>query len=209
MSIRVLRGVAVVAAALSLAVISYPAEADTRAFADAAGDSGGSADITTVKVANGSGGGHRIAVRADVGDLRSYDVFNIWLDTDRADPGPEYRIRFIADDDPPDVSRVERFSDAGDTVPCPESRFEADPLVPMRWAVRAAQVRWQARCDPGRGAGHLRGPRGQLRRLRPGRARVLRQGQALKTRIVVDLSGAGNSGGPGRGSIAYAGGPPA
>ena len=113
----------------------HPAEADTRTFAVAAGDSGGSADITTVKVANGSGGGRRIAVRAHVGDLRSYDVFNVWLDTDREDPGPEYRVRFIADDDPPDLSKVERLSDAGDTVPCPGLRFEADPLGPDEVAV--------------------------------------------------------------------------
>ena len=33
------------------------------------------------------------------------------------------------------MSRVERFSDAGDTVPCPGLRFEADPLGPDEVAI--------------------------------------------------------------------------
>ena len=131
MSRPVLRAAAVAGAAVITSVaFSLPASADTRTFQDARGDTGTPADITAVKVANGSGGGHRVAVRAEVGQLGIEDFFTFWLDTRPSDAGPEYKVVVYPNSDGIQLRRLDDFGEAGTAVPCDRLRARADAFGP-------------------------------------------------------------------------------
>lgn len=123
---HLVRSAATGAVALSVLAVAAPAHADTTVFRDRANDTGSSADITRVKVANGSGGGARIAVRASTGELGLDDLFTIWYDTNRGDAGPEYKFVVLPDSDTIELRRLESFGDAGTVVPCDGIRASAD-----------------------------------------------------------------------------------
>ena len=108
-----LRGAAVAAASILSLAVAIPAHADSRTFSDPNGDAGIHDDITTVKVANGSGGGARVAVRADVGPVHPGDFFTFWFDTRFNDPGPEYKVVVNPGSDGIELRRLEEFGDSG------------------------------------------------------------------------------------------------
>lgn len=131
MSTPILRGAAAAAASLLTTVaVALPAHADTRTFTDRAGDTGTGADITSVKVANGSGGGHRIAVRADVGQLGFEDFFTFWFDTASLDAGPEYKVVVYPNSDGIQLRVLDEFGDKGRAVRCDGLRARADAFGP-------------------------------------------------------------------------------
>jgi hypothetical protein len=131
MSHHVRRGTAVAAASLILTLTAaLPAYADTRTFHDRAGETGTSADITEVKVANGSGGGHRVAVRAEVGKLEVEDFFTFWFDTRPSNAGPEYKFVVYPNSGLTHLRRIEEFGEMGTAVRCDGLRAAADAFGP-------------------------------------------------------------------------------
>ncbi|HEY5847568.1 MAG TPA: hypothetical protein VIT42_12340 [Microlunatus sp.] len=126
MSHRILRGAAVTAASILSLAVAVPAHADARTFSDPNNDAGIHDDITLVKVANGSGGGSRVAVRADVGPVHPGDFFTFWFNTRADDPGPEYKVVVNPGSDGIELRRLEEFGDRGTLVPCNKLRASAD-----------------------------------------------------------------------------------
>lgn len=151
----VLRGAAVAAASLltSLAVM-LPAQADTKTFRDRAGDTGTSADMTTVKVANGSGGGARLAVRAKVGQLTIFDFYTFWFDTASLDAGPEYKVVVNPDSDGIQLRVLDEFGNKGRVVRCDGLRARADTSGPAEVSVSVPR---SCLGDPGKVRVSLRG----------------------------------------------------
>ena len=130
MSTHLVRGAAMAAASvLTTLAVALPAHADSRVFADRAGDTGNAADITTVKVANGSGDGHRVAVRADVGQLRIGDYYTFWFDTVSSNPGPEYKVVVYPNSDGIGLQRLNEFGEQGTAVRCDGLRATADAFA--------------------------------------------------------------------------------
>lgn len=126
-----------------------------RTFSDKAGDTGTSVDITTVKVANGSGGGARIAVRAKVGQLTIFDFYTFWFDTASLDAGPEYKVVVNPDSDGIQKLRVlDEFGEKGPAVRCDGLRARADTSGP---AEVSASVPRYCLGDPGKVRVSLRG----------------------------------------------------
>lgn len=151
----VLRGAAVAAASILTSVaVALPAQADTRTFSDRAGDTGTSADITTVKVANGSGGGARIAVRADVGQLTIFDFYTFWFDTAPLDAGPEYKVVVNPDSDGLQLRVLDEFGEKGRVVACQGLRAHADTDGPAEVSVSVPR---SCLGDPGKVRVSLRG----------------------------------------------------
>lgn len=124
---HLLRGAGVAAAASALAAaVAVPAHADTEYFDDRTGDTGWAGDIGVVKVANSSAGNTRIGVRAWVGEFSPGDLFTVWFDTNRHDPGPEYKVAMYADSDGFALRRLDVFGERGRIVPCAGLRASAD-----------------------------------------------------------------------------------
>ena len=97
------------AASIGLAVVTMaatapPAAADVKTFDDGGGH------LTTVRVRHGA---DNLRVKANVGPYKSGSHFTFWLDTDRDDPGPEYKIRVYPNSEVLPVRAVETFADAG------------------------------------------------------------------------------------------------
>lgn len=133
---QALRGAGVAAAsALAVAAVAVPAHADTRYFADRVGDTGWAGDISKVKVANSSAGNTRIGVRAQVGEYDPGDLFTFWFDTNRNNPGPEYKVAAYANSDGPQLQRLEAFGERGRAVPCRGLRATADAFGPEEVSV--------------------------------------------------------------------------
>lgn len=96
--------------------LGTPALAEVRVFFDAAGDTGSRSDITRVRVDHGG----RIQVTAQVGLLRPGDRYDLFLDTRRADIGPEYRMTAVAHSDTIILARVDTWWGPGRTLNCPD-----------------------------------------------------------------------------------------
>ncbi|SDS97490.1 hypothetical protein SAMN04488543_2756 [Friedmanniella luteola] len=102
-------GAIVAAAAASLALTSFPANAATRTFHDAKSSDWWS-DLTRVKVNNGT---TYLTVTADVGSMTTEDRFYLWVDTDVNNAGPEYKGTAIPNSEWQKLRRVGSFSDSG------------------------------------------------------------------------------------------------
>ncbi len=112
----------------SIAVIALTptsASAATRWFSDPQGDVASSVDIHRVRVINGEAGRPAVRVTVVQRELRAGDGFDVWVDTNAADPGPEYRTSWIANSDSLGVRKVESFSDTGVAVSCPAFRVRS------------------------------------------------------------------------------------
>lgn len=117
-------GAGLVAAAL-VALTPTGATAASRWFSDAHGDVKSSVDIHHVRLLNGTPQIPAVRVTVEQRELRAGDGFDVWLDTDPADPGPEFRSAWFANSDSLGVSKVESFSDQGDPVFCPRFRVRS------------------------------------------------------------------------------------
>lgn len=122
------RGVAVAGLSLLASLAMVPAaHADTRTFADRAGDTGARADITTVRVSNGA---HRVKVAIRPGRVAGGDSFRFWLDTRPKNAGPEYKVEVVANSDNFGLLRVGAFGQQGTPVSCAGLRATADQYAP-------------------------------------------------------------------------------
>lgn len=114
----------VLATALTV-VATAPAEAQIAHFDDPSGDSGSVVDFTRATVAYNKV--LRVAAAYPDSTLDIGTRINVWLDTKRADPGPEYRVSMLPNTDFLQITPVERFGGpAGDPVRCRSFRAHAD-----------------------------------------------------------------------------------
>lgn len=113
------------AAAALLVLTPTGATAASQWFSDAHGDVKSSVDIHRVRLFNGSHQGPAVRVTVVQRELRAGDGFDVWLDTDAADPGPEFRAAWFANSDSLGVRMVESFSDMGQQVACPLFRVRS------------------------------------------------------------------------------------
>jgi hypothetical protein len=122
------RAAAVVAVGVLASLTALPpAQADTRRFADRAGDTGLPADLTTVRVSNGA---EQITVAARPGRVEFGDRFSYWLDTRPRNRGPEYEVRVTPNSDDFGLLRVGAFGEQSTPVTCDGLRATADHLAP-------------------------------------------------------------------------------
>jgi hypothetical protein len=117
-------GAALVAATLVVLTPSA-ASAATAWFSDAKGDVPSSVDIYRVRVINGEPGNPAVRVTVVQAELRAGDGFDVWLDTDAADPGPEYRATWAANSDSLGLRKVTNFRGNGVAVDCPGFRVRS------------------------------------------------------------------------------------
>ena len=109
-------GATVGLAVLTMAATAQPAAADIAIFNDGGGH------LTTVRVRHGS---ENLRVKANVGAYQIPSHFTFWLDTDRDDPGPEYKIKVYPNSEVLPIRAVESFADTGSEISC-DYRASAD-----------------------------------------------------------------------------------
>ena len=106
------------AALLPAAVLVPAAQADIATFPDVGGY------ITGVRVSHGP---KAIAVTAYDQEMELTTFYRFWLDTDPADPGPEYKLEVYPDSDGPVLQQVTTFSSPGKNVTCDDISAIASP----------------------------------------------------------------------------------
>ena len=142
---RLRRGAAAAGVVVLASLLALPtASADTRRFRDAAGDTGLPADLTTVRVSNGT---ETVDISARPGRVEFGDIFVFWLDTRPRNAGPEYKVVVVPNSDAFGLVRVGAFGKRGRPVPCDGLRATADHGAP-EWV--SASVPRSCLRDPGK-----------------------------------------------------------
>jgi hypothetical protein len=108
-----------------VALTPTAANAASRWFQDPHGDVASSVDIHQVRVINGTAKAAAVRVTVEQRQLRAGDAFDIWIDTNAANPGPEYRTTWVANSDVLGVRKVDSFGDKGKAVSCPAFRVRS------------------------------------------------------------------------------------
>jgi hypothetical protein len=116
---------AVVVATALVALTPTAASAASRWFQDPHGDVASSVDIHRVRVINGAPNAPAVRLTIEQRQLRAGDGFDVWIDTDGANPGPEYRTAWVANSDSLGLRRVDSFGDKGTAVSCPAFRVRS------------------------------------------------------------------------------------
>lgn len=146
-------GAAGLVSALVSVTMLETASADTARFPDRHRDILAGNDIELVRVVNGFDHGTKVKLVAQLRDLGSIDRLDFWIDTDRADRGPEYRANAVSESDFLELRAVERWGQHGAVVPCRNfgvAMSSADPsqrarfLIPRRCLGRPGAVRVSA-----------------------------------------------------------------
>ena len=110
---------------LTLGMVAAPAQAETRTIIDKKGDGSNGAggggphkygDIGAVRVKHGVGLAYFRVFAAEGGQLA--DFYEIWIDINAADPGPERVIDWSAEVQDADVHRTGAFGVKGPEVDC-------------------------------------------------------------------------------------------
>lgn len=112
-------------AAALVALTPLSGVAATRWFSDAHGDVASSVDIHRVRLINGTQTAAAVRVTVVQRELRAGDGFDVWVDTDPGDAGPEYRATWFANSDSLGLNQVESFADPGVAVDCPFFRVRS------------------------------------------------------------------------------------
>lgn len=113
----------VVAVAVAAAA---PASAQWQRFTDQRGDVASSIDVHSVRVVNGTPDAHGVKIVVQQETLLGGDHGTVWIDTDRANPGPEFKVDWIANTDAFGLLKVDTFKDPGTIVDCPGLRIRSD-----------------------------------------------------------------------------------
>lgn len=140
---------AVVGALIGGSVFATSASADTQSFRDD-DRAGGSTGITSFRVQNGPN-----ALTVDVRHRGYLSTDDLWIDTRAGDPGPEYRVRLIANSDyDRPLRRVETFkTENGRPWRCQAIRLHSDIFEPG--AISHIKLPQSCFVDPGRLRVHL------------------------------------------------------
>ncbi len=116
--------VGAMSAVLAVSLGAGPASAETRTYPDR--DGGVGTAIVTVTVDNGAK-----ALRVTMKHKRVLYEDVVWIDTRAADPGPEYRVSFLANSDALSFRRVETFkTKAGKPWSCSNAVARSDNFAP-------------------------------------------------------------------------------
>jgi hypothetical protein len=116
----------VLGAALSVAGAASFAEADTASIKDP------KPNITKVTVKHGS---ENIKVTTRTGVIRPGTHLTVYLDTDPANPGPEYRNDLVPASELSPLMRIEKFGEQGHAVSCDGLRGRGDVYGPTTVSV--------------------------------------------------------------------------
>ena len=116
---RSLRGAAAggVLALLAGLLTAPSASADIRIFPDVGGH------ITAVRVSHGPS---TLGITAYDAEMTLDTYYHFWVDTDSANPGPEYKAEVYPNSDGLFLKRVGNFASRGITIRCPGFRAFAD-----------------------------------------------------------------------------------
>lgn len=116
---RILRRAAAVAAAalLPAAVLAPAAHADIETFPDVG------SYITSVRVSHGPS---TVGVTAFDAEMEFTTHYEFWLDTNSADPGPEYRVDAYPNTEVLPLQKVANFDSPGIDRSCAGLRVQAD-----------------------------------------------------------------------------------
>jgi hypothetical protein len=106
------------------------AQADSKTFHDARGDTNAPSDITKVVVRNGGPSGTRVSTSAQVGDLAPHDRVSFWFDTRRRNVGPEYRVVVEPNSDGLALEKVSGWRGPTTIQRCRGLRAHADAFGP-------------------------------------------------------------------------------
>ncbi|MGI8700638.1 MAG: hypothetical protein ACR2JU_05425 [Nocardioidaceae bacterium] len=113
-----------ISAVLTVFVGGLPAAAQTQTYLDR--DGGPGTAIQSVTVENGSQ-----ALRVTMKHKRVLHKEVVWIDTRASDPGPEYRVSFLANSDSLSFRRVESFqTGAGKPWACSNAEAHSDNFAP-------------------------------------------------------------------------------
>ena len=112
-----------VAVALSCTGGTTTARADTKSFKDP------KPHITKVTVNHGA---TNIKITTKTGKYRIGSYFIVYLDTDPANPGPEFRNDIYPNSEVAPLKRVEKFGQQGKTAACDGLRASADAFGPKK-----------------------------------------------------------------------------
>ncbi len=128
---------ALTAVAALLAGTATAAYADVRSFHDADDDTTSPADIRSVRVDNSTAHPGRVAVTVRVDGFgppppSDPDRLDVFVDTRRADPGPEFRLLAVQD---ALLYRVEGWADDGSLVSTDCGYSAVRHRGPARWQV--------------------------------------------------------------------------
>ena len=105
-----LRSAAAGAVALLAGLLTAPsAQADIQTFPDVGGH------ITAVRVSHGP---RTVGVTAYDAEMAIGTYYHFWLDTNPADPGPEYKVPVYADGDGLFLMKVANFASSGIKLNC-------------------------------------------------------------------------------------------
>ena len=116
--------VGALSAVLAVSLGAAPAAAETRTYPDR--DGGVATAIVTVTVDNGAR-----ALRVTMKHKRVLYEDVVWIDSRAADPGPEYRVSFLANSDALSFRRVESFkTGAGKPWACSNAVARSDNFAP-------------------------------------------------------------------------------
>jgi len=122
-----MRSLAAIAVALIAGTLTAsPASAETRSFRDD-DRAGGPTGVTSFRVQNGPN-----ALTVDIRHARRLKTDDLWIDSRGGDPGPEYRVRLIANSDyDKPLRRVETFHTGnGRPWPCQGTTLHSDDFEP-------------------------------------------------------------------------------
>jgi hypothetical protein len=154
------RWAAGVTAAL-LAATPAAVVANKQTFEDPAGNVSASVDIHRVTVVNGTPSHHRVKIVIQQRELRPGDAIDVWIDTDRAHRGPEFRASAKANTDAFGLVTVHGWTARGHAVDAPRFVVHSNGtagvdrttfLIPRHAIDRAGSIRVAARVQ--RQAGH-------------------------------------------------------
>ena len=113
-----------ISAVLTVFVGGLPAAAQTQTYLDR--DGGPGTAIQSVTVENGSQ-----ALRVTMKHKRVLHKDVVWIDTRASDPGPEYRVSFLANSDSLSFRRVESFqTGAGKPWACSNAEAHSNNSAP-------------------------------------------------------------------------------
>ena len=119
--------------AATMLLTAAPVVAGTATVPDAAGDSGEGVDLLRLLVRHAEPSApRRLAMRVRHAglpgfDTRTFTTVTFWIDTDRADRGPEFVADVVPNTGGLQLHSVKGWRRGGDTaVPCPTLRARAD-----------------------------------------------------------------------------------
>jgi hypothetical protein len=104
---------------------------DRQVFEDDHGNVAASVDVHEVIVVNGTASHHRVRIVVEQRELEPGDEIDVWIDSNSANPGPEYRAGAKANTDAFGLLKVQRWGSRGRVVDAPRFVVHSDATTPI------------------------------------------------------------------------------